>query len=177
MYTGSIHLKAVRQKYQSVIPLNSCTAVQLYNCIVQSRLNSLLKVTAVYSLLPAKAYPSKLARLVEASVFVLHRQPLCAQRGQLRRRCRLPAGSACLCALVALQPAGDWHASSLKCRRRTPGSARLPPPHRAHEFPSCRMDPDGLSAPRRTGCRAAACWQRQPAPARRAQRSSKKGGF
>ena len=105
------------------------------------------------------------------------RQPLCAQRGQLRRRCRLPAGSACLCALVALQPAGDLHASSLKCRRRTPGSARFPPPHRAHEFPSCRMDPDGLSAPRRTGCRAAAGRQRQPALARRAQRSSKKGSF
>ena len=102
---------------------------------------------------------------------------LCTQRGQLHRRCHLPAGSACLCALVA--PTTRWrgHASSLTCRRRTPGSARFPPSHRAHELPPCRMDPEGLSAPRRTGCRAAAGRQRQPAPARRAQRSSKKGAF
>ena len=33
MYTGSVQLKAVRQKYQSVIPLNSCTAVQLYRSV------------------------------------------------------------------------------------------------------------------------------------------------
>ena len=33
VYTGSVHLKAVRQQYQSVIPLNSCTAVQLYRSV------------------------------------------------------------------------------------------------------------------------------------------------
>ena len=89
--------------------------------------------------------------------------------------CR-PAACACARSWRPL-PAGDWHASSLKCRRRTPDRARFPPPHRAHELPPCRMDPDGPSAPRRTGCRAAAGRQRQPAPARRAQRSSKKGAF
>ena len=91
--------------------------------------------------------------------------------------CR-PAAPACRRSLRP-RSACRWrgHASSLTCRRRMPGSARFPPSHRAHELPPCRMDPEGLSAPRRTGCRAAAGRQRQPAPARRAQRSSKKGAF